>query len=103
MTYTDRLSRRRHILLIDMIATHLGTHWSFFPLTPMTVYGITGERDCVPATKVTAADRLRCLVREEATHPEVHVATRNALKETVQKANETIEAGVTRLTDAFRA
>lgn len=103
MIRTDRLSGRRRDSHIEMMATHVGTHRLFFPLTPMTVCHITGERDLVPAIEITTTDVLRLLMEEEPIHPQARAATRNALHDITRKLKETNAAAAMRLTNAFRA
>lgn len=70
----------------------------------MTVYGIVGERDLVPASRVTTTGLLRLLLGEEATHPQTRAVTRNALQEIVRNLKEPIAAAAAiRLNDACRA
>lgn len=62
LTRADRFSGRRHNLMIEMIATHLGTCGFFFSSTPVTVYRNTGERDLIPAAQARATDLLQWLI-----------------------------------------
>lgn len=89
-------SGRRRDLLIELIATHLGTHQLFFSPTSITVYRITGERDQVPPKQVKATGSLRSLVAEEAANPQARTITKNALDRMVWGPKETIAAAASR-------
>lgn len=81
VTRTDRLSGRKHDLLIEIIVIHLGTHRQFFSPTPVDGVPFHGRAWFLPVAKVTAMDLLRLLVRKEAYHPQARAATRNTLNQ----------------------
>lgn len=72
-------------MLIEIIAIRLGTDSLLVSPIPVTVYRITGERDRVPAAKVTATDLLRLLEMEEAIQPEARAGTRKTLYQIARK------------------
>lgn len=74
---------------------------SVFLPHPVTVYRITGQRDGVPASEVTATDRLCLLLEIEAIHTQARAATRDALSEFTRKPKDTI-AAARQVADAFR-
>lgn len=99
----NQFSGPRRDLLMEMIATHRGTHRLFISPTPITVYRITGERDPVPPCQITVTYLPRLLVGEETTYPQVRVTARNAVNEITRKPRETIAAAATWLIGALCA
>lgn len=102
VTRPGRITWRGRDILMEFITAHLGTHHLLSSPARVTVYRITAERDDVPASEVTATDRLRVLVGTEATHPQALSVTRKALNEIVREPDEAIAAAAGGLTDALR-
>lgn len=102
-TCADLLTWRRRDILMELIAVHLGTHHLLSIPAPVTISGITWERDVVPAPEVTVTDQLRVFVSAETTHPQPRTVTRQALNEIPRTPHETVTAVEDRLIDAFRA
>lgn len=89
---TDQYSGQRRDLLVEWIATHLGTHRLLFSPIPIRVYGVTGGRDQVPPDEMMAMDLLRLFAREEATHYQARTVSKNALNRIVRGPKETFAA-----------
>lgn len=67
-TCAELFLERSHDLLMESIATRLGTYHLFPPPTLVAASDITGERDHFLTSDSTATDWLRVFVRTEATH-----------------------------------
>lgn len=71
MTCVDRsLGRRLDLLMIGLIAANIRTHHLFSSPTLVTLQRIMEERGDVSASDVTTTDRLRVLIRTDATRTE---------------------------------
>lgn len=103
MTCAQRLLGRHRNLLMKLIAANLGTYHLLASATLVTAYRITGERDHVPASELTATDWLCEFLGTEATHPQARTVNRDLSKEMSPNPNEVIMAVASRLTDALRA
>lgn len=86
-----------------LIAPHFDTSHILASFAPDTVHQMSGERDVVPVAVVTITDWLSVFVRTEATNPQAHVVTRQALDGIAWKPDQPARAVAARLTNLLPA